>query len=239
MTKKLNLASLFFLSVVLALTPMMSAYAEVQLPAYITFKGYALGRCTLYYHTIPPMPGEFPVWYGLASGSIALKGYAKASSYDEINNDVLMIYGMAYFTAPEGYIKTLGFLAVKWVENHELHQLWIAIYSKPTSQGIFQPETDKFVAGIPGFEELVLSYKGIYKTGSNFQYLSGGIAVWAAKAEQPHPLTGTEVIVVGLSFGDYAMMIVWFSETVTISWGPGKELTVPAATILLRDVELL
>jgi hypothetical protein len=223
----------------------MSAYAE-ELPAYITFKGYALGKCHLMYTTFPPVPGELPVWYGVASGSMALKGYAKASSYEEINNDVLAIYGSAYFTEL-GDIQTVGFLSVRWFENNQLHQLWIAIYSKPTSQGIFQPETDKFVAGIPptelgvyppGFEKLLLSYKGIYKIGSNSQYLSGPIVVSATEAEKP-PLTGIEFVEVGLFFGEYAMMIGWFSETVTISWGPGTELTVPAARTLVRDVELL
>ena len=244
--KRFSLAFLVVLGLVLGLNPVMSAQAE-ELPAYITFKGYALGRCSLMYHTIPPMPGELPVWYGLASGSIALKGFAKASSYEEINNDVLQIYGMAYFTAP-GDVKAIGFLAVRWFEDHGLHQLWIAIYSKPTTQGILQPETDKFVAGIPptllgeyppGFEDLLLSYKGIYKIGSDFQYLSGLITVWASKAEQLHPLTGTEFIAVGLAFGDYAMQTVWFSETVSISWGPGADLTVPAATMLVRDVQSL
>ncbi len=244
--KKLSLAFLVVLGLMLAFTPLMSAYAE-ELPAYITFKGYALGRCALWYYTFPPTPGEGPVWYGVASGSMALKGYAKASSYEEINNDVLMIYGMAYFTAP-GDIQAVGFLAVRWFENNKLHQFWIAIYSKPTSQGIFQPETDKFVAGIPptvlgeyppGFEELLLSYKGIYKIGSNFQYLSGPIAVWATEAENP-PWTGIEIVAVGLFFGDYVMQIGWFSETVSISWGPpGMELTVPSATMLVREVELL
>ena len=236
--QRTSLAFLVVLVSVLTFTPMVSANAEVQVPADITFKGYALGKCALMYHTIPPEPGELPVWYGLASGSIALKGYAKATFYQEINNDVLLIYGMAYFTAP-GDIQAVGFLSVRWFENNKLHQLWIAIYSKPTSQGIFQSETDKFVAGVPGFEEPVLSYKGLYTIGSNFQYLSGGIVVWAAKAEQPHPLTGTEVIVVGLQLGDYAMQIVWFSETVSISWGPDATLIVPAAAMLVRDVELL
>jgi len=242
--KRLSLASLVVLGSVLTLTPVTSAYA-VKLPAYITFKGYALGSCHLMYHI--PEPGELPVWYGVASGSMAIKGYAKASSYQEINNDALMIYGRAYFTAP-GDIETVGFLAVRWFENNELHQLWIAIYSKPTSQGIFQPKTDKFFAGIPptllgedppGSEDLVLSYEGIYQIGSNSQYLSGSAIVWATKAEEPHPLAGTEVLEVGLSFGDYAMMIWWFSETVSISWGPGATITIPAATILVHDVELL
>lgn len=244
--KRLSLAFLVVLGLMLAFTPLMSAYAEVLLPAYITFKGYALGKCHLMYTTIPPTPGALPVWYGVASGSMAIKGYAKASSYEEINNDVLAIYGTAYFTEP-GDIQTVGFLSVRWFENNELHQLWIVIYSKPTSQGIFQPETDKFVAGIPptvlwecppGFEELMLGYKGIYKIGSNFQYLSGPISVSATKAEQP-PLTGTEVMGVELFFGGYAMMIGWFSETVSISWGPGATITIPAATILVRDVEPL
>jgi len=84
----------------------------------------------------------------------------------------------------------------------------------------------------------LLSYKGIYKIGSNFQYLSGPIVVWAGRAGNP-PWTGIEVVEIGLFFGDYAMMMGWFSETVSISWGPGMDITVPPATILVRDVELL
>jgi hypothetical protein len=244
--KKLKLAILVALGLMLAFTPLVPAYAQVQLPADVKFKGYVLGRCHLVYYEFPPIPGHGPVWYGVASGSMVLDGYAQGSSYEEINNDVLMIYGMAYFTDP-GDIQVVGFIAVRWFENRELHQLWIVIYSKPTSQGIFQPETDKFVAGIPptvlgdyppGFEELLLSYKAIYKIGSNFQYLSGPITVLAGRAENP-PWTGIEIVEVGLFFGDYAMMIIWFSETVSISWGPGMDLTVPPATILVRDVKLL
>ena len=43
--KKLSLAFLAAWARVLTSTPIMSAYAQVQLPAQIKFKGYALGRC--------------------------------------------------------------------------------------------------------------------------------------------------------------------------------------------------
>jgi len=35
------------------------------------------------------------------------------------------------------------------------------------------------------------------------------------------------------------MQIMWVSESITVSWGPGKELIVPPATMLVRDVDLL
>jgi hydrogenase/urease accessory protein HupE len=43
--KRLSLAFVVVLGLMLAFTPSMSAYAEVQLPANIKFKGHALGIC--------------------------------------------------------------------------------------------------------------------------------------------------------------------------------------------------
>jgi len=232
--KRLSMAFLVVLGSVLALTPVMSAYA-VKLPAYVKFKGYALGTCGLWYGRLEEYPYT-PVWAGLASGSMALNGYAEATSYEAIDDDILSIYGMAYFTAPEGDVKALGFLAVTWFENSELHQLWITIYSKPTSQGIFQPKTDKFILGIPvpplgGTIDSFLSYSGIYTIGSNTQYLNGWAMVWATKGANPDlPLYGVEWTAVSLKFGDYIMQIMWVSE---------PYLTLPAATMFVRDVELL
>jgi len=239
--KRTSLAFLVVLGLVLALTPMVSVYA-VELPAYIKFKGYALGTCFVMYGDPTIFFETPPVWYGNASGSMALGGYAKATSYQEITGvgaGVYNIYGWAYVTGPEGYVKAMGFLSMRWFENNKPHQLWIAIYSKPTSQGVFQPETDNFVAGLmglPGYEPW-LSYKGIYEIGSNVQYLTGSIAVWATKGVDP-PWTGIEYIPVILQFGDHIMLIAWSREKVSISL-PTFSATVPAATILVRNVKLL
>jgi len=232
--KRPSMAFLVVLGLALALNPVMSAYA-VKLPAYIKFEGYALGTCFVMYGHLEVYPYT-PVWVSLASGSMGLGGYTKATSYEAIDDDMLSIYGMAYFTAPEGYVKALGFLAVTWFENSEPHQLWITIYSKLTSQGIFQPKTDKFILGIPttplgGNIDSFLSYSGIYTIGSNSQYLNGWAMVWATKGANPAlPLYGVEWTAVFLKFGDYIMQIMWVSE---------PYLTLPAATILVRDVKLL
>ena len=225
--KRLGLAMLVVLGLVLALTPLMSAYAEVQLPAYIRFKSYAFGACFLLHSSKPLyLP---PDWYGDASGNIALIGCAKATSYE----------GSAYSTAP-GDIYVAGSIAVRWFENRELHLLSIAIYSKPTSQGIFWPEIDGFAAGIPsepapGWEEPLLSFKGIYKAGSNFQRISGSIHVGAG------PFTGTEIIMVFLWFGDYQMQMGWVRESIQVpaSWDPSLFITIPAGTMLAHEVKLL
>jgi hypothetical protein len=118
--------------------------------------------------------------------------------------------------------------------------LSIAIYSKPTSQGIFWPEIDGFAAGIPsepapGWEEPLLSFKGIYKAGSNFQRISGSIHVGAG------PFTGTEIIMVFLWFGDYQMQMGWVRESIQVpaSWDPSLFITIPAGTMLAHEVKLL
>lgn len=244
--KRLSLAFLVVLSLVLAFTPLMSAYAEVQLPAYIKFKGYALGSCAVWYGDRATWGQIPPLWYGLASGSIGLDGYAKATSYDQIppkfEGGLANMYGKAYFAAP-GDVKALGFLTLKWLENGELHQLWIAMYSKPTTQGIFQPKTDKFIAGYQppddpgalGWENPMLGYRGIYKVGSNLQYLNGPITVLASEVENP-PSKGIETILIVLHFGDYIMTLAWYSETITFPFP--NPVTIPAARIV-RDVELL
>jgi hypothetical protein len=240
--RKLNLAFLTVLALTLTFTSTMSVYAEVQLPANISFKGYALGKCGIA-RTLGAGLNAQLIWYGEGSGSMALNGYAKATSHKEINDDYFQIYGEAYFTAP-GDIHAIGFLALKWFENHELHQLWIAIYSNPTCQGIFQPETDKFLAGFSpsGAIEGLLSYSGIYKIGSRVQYLSGPIGVWASKGEV---LSGSgheiEYIHVVLIYGEplqYVIHIGWFSEAVSIPMPPAETWTIPATTILVHDVRL-
>lgn len=237
--------SLVFLVVsvsVLALTPLMSAHADVQLPAYIKFRGYAVGTC-LVVRGIGFYAMLHPEWYGNASGSIALEGYAKATSYNyyEANGYGPQIEGWAYSTAPDGHVKAVGFLSVRWFENNELHQLLIAIYSKPTSQGIFQPETDTFIAGLPwgpglpppGWEEPLLGLRGIYKVGPNFQFISGSIGVFSLAAFEARAIS------VGLWFGDNHMMILWVSELVEAPASWGGTVTIPAATILWSKVELL
>jgi hypothetical protein len=233
--KKLSLAFLTVLVLALAFTPMMSAHAEVPLPANIKFKGYALGRCgvarTLGWGQDPQL-----IWYGEGSGSVLLNGYAKATSHQDINDNYFQFYGKAYFTAP-GDVHAIGFIALKWFENHELHQLWVAVYSKPTSQGIFQPETDKFLAGFSpsGAIEGLLSYSGVYKIGSNAQYLSGLTGIWASTGD------GTEYIHVVLIYGEplqYVIHIAWFSEAASTPM-PGGTWTIPAAMILVHDVKLL
>jgi len=229
--KKKILLMAFLIVLVLTFTPMMSVYAEVQLPANIKFKCQSLGACFLLYTSKPwYLP---PDWYGDACGNIALGGYAKATSYDP------SYFGGAYVTAP-GDICVAGFIAVKWFENRELHQLSIAIYSKPTSQGAFGPETDEFVAGIPsepapGWEEPLLSFKGIYKIGSNFQYVSGSIMVGSSL------FYGPESIIVYLWFGDWNMNLGWMSESIQVqsSWDPDLWMTIPAAKIIVHDVKLL
>ena len=183
---------------------------------------------------------------GKGSGSMALNGYAKATSYQELPYgmaEYFQIYDMAYFTAP-GDVKATGLLAVKWFESNKLHQLWVTIYSVPSSQGVFQPETDKFIAGFSpsGSLEGLLSYRGIYMIGSNVQYLSGPIGVWASKGEIPGgPAHEIEYIHVVLIYGEeyYAIHIAWLSEAVSMPISPGETLTVPAATILINDVKLL
>lgn len=244
--KRLTLAFLTVLVLVLTFTPVMSANAEVQLPAHIKFKCHALGSCVVFYGFARGWGQDPPLWLGSASGSIMLNGHAKATSYEEIPPEGEMqsnMYGMAYFTAPGG-VKAGGFLTLKWFENDELHQLWIAIYSKPTTQGVFQPETDKFLAGFmgwtapSGWEKLQLSYSGIYKIGSNVQYLSGPIGVLASRIEIL-PYAGIEYIALSLWFGkpQYILTAYWWSETVNFPVSP--PITIPAATILVRDVKLL
>jgi len=242
--KKLSLAFLTVLALALTFTPMMSAYAK-QSPANIKFKGIALGGCSVA-RTLGGGTDAILIWVGAGSGSMMLNGYAEATSYQKFDDDYFQIHGMAYVTAPEGYVKAAGFIAVSWFENHKLHQLWVAIYSKPTSQGVFQPETDKFVAGLsygqplPSLEPM-LSYGGIYKVGSNLQYLSGPIAVCASKGLVPgEPMHEIEYIHVALIYDEmYVIHIGWISETVSTSvpgWGTW---TIPAATTLVHDVKLL
>jgi len=248
--KRLSLAMLVVLGLVLTFTPMISAYAEVQLPAYIRFKGHALGICGVV-RTLGGGPDAIGIGVGEGSGNMVLNGYAKATSYQELpygTDDYFQIYGMAYFTSPEGYVRAAGSLAVRWFENNEMHQLMVSIHSKPTSLGVFQPETDKFLAGVsftgeeglPAEEEM-LSYGGIYKIGSNVQHLSGPIGVWASKGENPDaPEYGIEYIHVVLIYDEmYVIHIVWVSEPLSIPISPGETWTIPAATILVRDVELL
>ena len=240
--KRAVLVTLAVLVFVLALNPVMAAYAKVQLPANIKFKGYALGSCLVLYGFANAWPQD-PLWLGSALGSIELDGYAKATSYEQVPPAWEIqgnIYGMAYFTDPGG-VKAIGFLALKWSENHELHQLAVVIYSKSTTQGVFQPNTDKFHAGFmgwtssSGWEKPLLSYKGIYKTGSNVQYLSGPIAVLASRLENP-PYTGIEYIALSLWFGapQYILTAYWWSENAPVT----PQITIPAATIV-RDVKLL
>lgn len=238
--KRAVLVLLAVLVFVLALNPVMAAYAEVQLPAYIKFKGYALGKCVIMRGPARMFPGwEPPEWIGLASGSISVKGYAKATSYEQVPIDYEMhgsIYGMAYFADP-GDAYPLGFLNLIWYENDELHQLFAIIYPGTTNKGIFQPETDKFVVGVnlPVLTgELTPSYRGIYKVGSDIQYINGPMGAGVSRGEIS-PFTGIGFIQVGLQFGDRGIIAMWFSETFELpGWG-----TVPAATILMRDVELL
>ncbi|MCJ7770665.1 hypothetical protein MUP37_03705, partial [Candidatus Bathyarchaeota archaeon] len=146
------------------------------------------------------------------------------------------IYGEAYFTAP-GDVHAVGCLTSKWCENHELHQLWIVVYSKPTSQGIFQPETDKFLAGYSpsGATEGLLGYSGIYRIGSRVQYFSGLTGIWASGGD------GTEYMHVVLVYGEplqYVIHVGWFSEAVSVPM-PSGTWNIPAATILVHDVKLL
>jgi len=248
--KRLTLAFLTVLVLVLTFTPMMSANAEVQLPAHIKFKGHALGICGVG-RTLGGGLEAIYIGGGLGSGNMVLNGYAKATSYQELphSQDYFQIYGEAYFTAPEGYVRAAGCIAVRWFENNnELHQLMVSIHSKPTSLGVFQPETDKFLAGVsftgeeglPAEEEM-LSYEGIYKIGSNVQHLSGPIGVWASKGENPGvPDYEIEYIHVALVYGEiYAMHIVWVSEPLSIPNPAGGTSTLPAATLLVHDVELL
>jgi hypothetical protein len=238
--KRLSLASLTVLVLVLTFTPIMSAHAEVQLPAYIKFKGCALGKCGIMRGPARMFPGwEPPDWIGLASGSIFVKGYAKAISYEQVPTDYEIhasMYGMAYF-ADSGDAYPVGFLNLIWYENDEPHQLCVIIYPAMTNKGIFQPETDKFVVGVslPVLTgKPTPSYRGIYKVGSGIQRISGPMAVIVSRGEIP-PYEGIEFIQVALQFGDCGIMATWFSQTFEFpGWG-----TVPAATMLAREVGLL
>jgi hypothetical protein len=234
--KRLSLAMLVVLGLVLTFSPMICAYAQVQLPANISFKGYALGRCGVA-RTLGGGTDAQLIWYGEGSGSVMLNGYAKATSHREINDDYFQIYGEAYFTAP-GDVHAVGYLTLKWFENHELHQLWIVVCSKRTSQGVFQPKTDKFVAGFSpsGAIEDMLSYSGIYKIGSRVQYFSGLTEIWASKGD------GTEYIHVVLIYGEplqYVIHIAWLSEALSTPMPNGETWIIPAATTLVHDVKLL
>ena len=240
--KRCNLAFLTVLILVLTFTPMMSAYAQVQLPANIKFKGHALGTCGVG-RTRGGGTDAIYIGGGVGSGNMVVNGYAKATSYQEINNDYFEIYGMAYFTDPGG-VKAAGSIAVRWFENNELHQLMVSIYSKPTSLGVFQPETDKFIAGasftgpLPD-EEQLLGYRGTYKIGSNVRHLSGPIEVCASKGESAD-VSEYEYIHVVLIYDEmYVMHIGWFSEAVSIPDPAGGTFTLPAARILVSAVELL
>jgi hypothetical protein len=238
--KRFTLASLTALILMLTFAPVMSANAEVQLPAYIKFKGYSLGKCGIMRGPARMFPGwEPPDWIGLASGSIFVKGHAKGTSYEQVPIDYEIhgsIYGMAYF-ADSGDAYSVGFLNLIWYENDELHQLCVILYPAITNKGIFQPETDKFVVGanlpvITG--KPTPSYRGIYKVGSSIQYISGPMAVVASRGEIP-PYEGIEFIQVALQFGDCGIMAIWFSQTFELpGWG-----YVPAATMLVREVGLL
>jgi hypothetical protein len=238
--KRLSLAFLVAFSLLLALTPIMSAKAEVELPAHIKFKGYALGKCGIMRGPARMFPGwEPPDWIGLASGSISVKGYTKATSYEQVPIDYEIhgsMYGMAYF-ADSGDAYPVGFLNLIWYENDELHQLCVIIYPASTNKGIFQPETDKFVVGVnlPVLtSKPTPSYRGIYKVGSDIQYISGPMGAVISRGEIT-PFIGIEFIQVGLQFGDYGIMAMWFSQTFELpGWG-----TVPAATMLAREVGLL
>lgn len=246
--KRLSLAMLVVLGLVLTFTPVMSVYAEVQLPAYIRFKGHAVGICSVG-RTLGGGPDAIYIGGGVGSGNMVLIGYAKATSYQELpdgTGDYFQIYGNAYFTAPEGYVRAAGCIAVRWFENNKLHQLMVAIHSKPTSLGVFQPETDKFLAGasftgpLPA-EEQLLSYKGIYKIGSNVQHLSGPIVVLATKGENPDaPDYEIEYIHVVLIYDEiYTIHIGWVNEPVSIPTPDGGTYTLPAARLLVSDVRLL
>jgi hypothetical protein len=245
--KRLSLAMLVVLGLVLALTPLMSAYAELQLPANIKFKGHALGGCFVA-RTLGGGLDAILIGVGAGSGNMVVNGYAKATSYQKLphSSDYFQIYGEAYFTAPEGYVKAAGSIEVRWFENNERHQLMVSIHSKPTSLGVFQPETDKFLAGTPftgplPAEEQMLGYRGIYKIGSNVQHLNGPIGVWASKGLTPGgPMHEIEYIHVVLIYDEmYVIHIVWVSETVSTSIPDWGTWTIPAATILVSDVELL
>ena len=231
-------AVLIVLVSALAFNQVVYANTEVPLPAYIKFKGYTLGKCFVMYGDTIDWATP-PDWYGTASGSMTLEGYAKTTDYifiEGVGAGIYNIYGWTYFAAP-GDVKATGFLTLKWFENNELHQLWLAIYSKSTSQGIFQPKTDKFVAGFLNDMESFLNYKGIYKIGSTAQYLSGSIAIWATKGIYS-PWTGIEYTAAMLQFGDHIMVISWGGKEVSVSM-PYFSATVPAATVLVRDVKLL
>ncbi|NWG10450.1 hypothetical protein HXY33_01675 [Candidatus Bathyarchaeota archaeon] len=216
------MAFLVVLVSVLAFTPMMSAYAEVQVQVYIAFKGYALGRCLLAEIT----PAFQVVWYGLGLGSLALNGYAEARVYGEFDMPWFEMYGWSYATTPEGYVGAVGFLAARWFENNKLHQLSVAIYSRPTTLADLQPETDKFIIGWD--EGSALSCRGVYKIGSHSQYVSGAIALWGTGIE-------TDYVMANLWFEDYFFHIRWYNETVSLS----DTLIIPAAAIFVRDVKLL
>jgi len=236
--KRLSLAFLVVFVSVLAFTPMLSAHAEVQLPAYIKFEGYALGRCGLMYGNHPAQPGNWPVepppiWYGSAHGSITLEGYAKATDYEEF-------WG---YIAEAGNVKALGSMAVKWSEKDGLHELWIIIYSNPESGGFFGPsEKDGgFSTGfaVPGaiYPTNLLSYTGVFMTGGKVQCTSGQI--WVTSGKWPYP-PYPDFTQAYLRSEDYAMLIGWVSErtSVYINWSPWTW-TIPAAKMVVRNVELL
>jgi len=90
--------------------------------------------------------------------------------------------------------------------------------------------------GLPGWEPL-LSFKGIYRVGSNFQYTSGSIVVITTRGVNP-PWTGIDYIGVLLWFGDYLMAVSWCSETASILFLTFST-TTSAAIMLVREVELL
>jgi len=109
------------------------------------------------------------------------------------------------------------------------------------------PKEDYITTGFPTpgacIPTNMLSYRGVYQRGAEEQRISGPIAVVSSIAEYPsdNPLFGLEIIGATLWFGDYAMQLMWFSETMTMSipWPPWEGFNVPAATILVRDVKLL
>lgn len=242
--KRAVLVLLAVLIFTLSLNSVMTAYAEVQLPAYIKFEGFALGACGVF-RTFGGGTNAIPVGFGVGSGSVTVNGFSKASSYQTLWygwDEYFQIYGMAYITAP-GDIKTIGFLTVKWFEGCELHQLTVAIYSLANSQGVFQPETDKFLAGFSssGTTEGLLGYRGVYRVGSNVRCMSGPIGVWVSKGEIPSgPKHEVDYIHVVLIYDEaYVIHIAWVDELVnTQNPITGDTVTVSAAKIF-ANVKLL
>jgi len=236
--KRLSLGFLVVLGLLLTLTPVISAYAKVQLPAYIKFEGYASGACFLMYGYQPTDPKDWPVqpppiWCGLAHGSITLEGYAKATAYEES-------WG---YIAEAGNVKALGSMAVKWSEADGLHQLWIIIYSNPETRGVLGPSKKEggFFIGFappPGSITDMLGYTGVYMTGEKVQCTSGEI--WVCAGIWPHTDPHPEFVQVYLRSGDSAMLLMWVGETtsVYINWPPWT-FTLPAAETIVRNVKLL